>query len=181
MRAGALTCCSDNRSASITAWRSVAKAFSQADRARKLAARVIKRLRLPEDQVRAYARQFTVVDADTGEDRDGVPTDHFPVSGMENAPDLSLMAKARAGFSGPYGTGLSQLVNGMGGAEYIASILTGYTGESKEEAGSILYENTAFPGGWIAMSQPLWGDDVVFADGSPTDLQTEAQDVARFL
>ena len=68
---------------------------------------------LPEDQVRAYATQFTVTDAETGEDREGKPTDHFPVSGMEGAPDLSLMAKARAGFSGPYGSGMSQLFNGM--------------------------------------------------------------------
>jgi ubiquinol-cytochrome c reductase cytochrome c1 subunit len=91
------------------------------------------------------------------------------------------MAKARAGFSGPYGTGLNQLLKGMGGPEYIASLLTGYTGEEKEEAGTILYENTAFPGGWIAMAPPLWGDDVVFADGSPTDLESISQDVAAFL
>lgn len=33
---------------------------------------------LPEDQVRAYAKQFTVTDKDTGEDREGPPTDNFP-------------------------------------------------------------------------------------------------------
>ncbi len=140
---------------------------------------------LPEDQVRAYAEFYEVWDPTLldgeGDFRPAVPTDHFPMSNMANAPDLSLMAKARAGFSGPYGTGISQLVNGMGGAEYIASLLTGYTGESKEEAGAILYENKAFPGGWIAMSQPLWGDDVVFADGSPTDLESLSKDVAAFL
>ena len=81
---------------------------------------------LPEDQVRAYAAQFTVTDAETGEDREGKPTDHFPMSGFEGAPDLSLMAKARAGFSGPYGTGMSQLFNGMGGPEYIYSLMTHY-------------------------------------------------------
>ena len=62
------------------------------------------------------------------------------------------MAKARAGFHGPYGTGLSQLFNGMGGAEYIASVLTGYTGETKEEAGTTFYENHAFSTGWISMA-----------------------------
>ena len=91
------------------------------------------------------------------------------------------MAKARAGFHGPYGLGINQLVHGMGGAEYIASILTGYTGEEKEEAGAVFYENTAFPGGWIAMAPPLWGEDVDFADGHSNELHHEAQDVAAFL
>jgi ubiquinol-cytochrome c reductase cytochrome c1 subunit len=136
---------------------------------------------LPEDQVRAYAAQFTVTDAETGEDRDGIPTDHFPMSGMENAPDLSLMAKARAGFHGPYGTGINQLTKGMGGPEYIYSILTGYTGEEKEEFGSYFYENTAFPGGWIAMNPPLSDDQVTYADGTPATVAQMSEDVASFL
>ena len=94
---------------------------------------------------------------------------------MENAPDLSLMAKARAGFHGPYGLGINQFLRGIGGPEYIVNLLTGYTGEDREEAGAILYENTAFPSGWIAMPPPLYGDDVVFEDGSPTDIVSEAQ------
>ncbi|MBO9473123.1 cytochrome c1 [Shimia sp. R10_1] len=136
---------------------------------------------LPEDQVRAYAAQFDIYDAELDEDRPRKPTDHFPESGLESAPDLSLMAKARAGFSGPYGTGINQLVKGMGGPEYIASILTGYTGEEKEEAGTTFYENTAFPGGWIAMAPPLYGEDVEYADGHSTSLHHEAEDVSAFL
>jgi ubiquinol-cytochrome c reductase cytochrome c1 subunit len=136
---------------------------------------------LPEDQVRAYAEFWEVYDDEIEDFRAAKPTDHFPGSGLENAPDLSLMAKARAGFHGPYGTGLSQLFNGIGGPEYIASLLTGYTGEEKEEAGAVLYENTAFPGGWIAMAPPLYGDDVDFIDGSSTELEAVAQDVAAFL
>jgi ubiquinol-cytochrome c reductase cytochrome c1 subunit len=136
---------------------------------------------LPEDQVRAYAAQFTVTDRETGEDRDGIPTDHFPASMLENAPDLSLMAKARAGFHGPYGTGINQLVRGMGGPEYIYSILTGYTGEEKEEFGTVYYENKAFPGGWIAMTPPLADDQVTYADGHPASLHHMAEDVAAFL
>ncbi len=132
-------------------------------------------------QVRAYAEQFQVLDEQTGEFRPAQPTDHFPPSSMETAPDLSLMAKARAGFHGPYGTGISQLINGIGGPEYIASILTGYTGETKEEAGTTFYENTAFPSGWISMPPPLYGDDVEYDDGHSTDLHHEAQDVAAFL
>ena len=136
---------------------------------------------LPEDQVRAYAANFEVFDETLNDFRPATPTDKFPGSALENAPDLSLMAKARAGFHGPYGLGINQLVKGMGGAEYIASLLTGYTGEEKEEAGAILYENTAFPGGWIAMAPPLYGDDVTFADGAPADIASEAKDVAAFL
>lgn len=136
---------------------------------------------LPEDQVRAYAEQFELFDPEIDDFRAAKPTDHFPVSGVENAPDLSLMAKARAGFHGPYGLGLNQFFKGMGGAEYIASILTGYTGEEKEEAGTILYENKAFPGNWIAMAPPLYGDDVEFIDGHSTDIEHLAQDVSAFL
>ena len=91
------------------------------------------------------------------------------------------MAKARAGFHGPYGLGLNQLFKGMGGAEYIASVLTGYTGKEKEEAGTVLYENTAFPGGWIAMAPPLYGEDVEYADGHSNSLHHEAEDVSAFL
>ncbi|WP_226622089.1 cytochrome c1 [Alloyangia pacifica] len=137
---------------------------------------------LPEDQVRAYAAQnFEVYDDALEDYRPATPTDHFPVNNGVGAPDLSLMAKARAGFHGPYGTGLSQLFNGMGGAEYIASILTGYTGETKEEAGTTFYENHAFSTGWIAMAPPLMGEDVEFADGHSNELHHEAQDIAAFL
>jgi ubiquinol-cytochrome c reductase cytochrome c1 subunit len=136
---------------------------------------------LPDDQVRAYAEFYEVYDPEIEDWRPANPTDHFPSSSLENAPDLSLMAKARAGFSGPYGLGTNQLFKGMGGPEYIASLLAGYTGEEKEEAGTILYENTAFPGGWISMAPVLWGDDVVYADGSPTDIESVAKDVAAFL
>lgn len=137
---------------------------------------------LPEDQVRAYASQnFETFDAELDDTRPAIPADFFPGSNLENAPDLSLMAKARAGFHGPYGLGINQFFKGMGGAEYIVSILTGYTGETKEEAGTTYYENTAFPGGWIAMAPPLAGDDVEFADGHSTDLHHESEDVAAFL
>jgi len=136
---------------------------------------------LPDDQIRAYAEFWEVWDEELFDFRTATPNDHFPESMMETAPDLSLMAKARAGFHGPYGLGLNQLFKGMGGPEYIVSLLAGYTGEDKEEAGAILYENTAFPGGWIAMAPPLWGDDVFYEDGSPTDIVSQSKDVAAFL
>ncbi|HEY9019834.1 MAG TPA: cytochrome c1 [Paracoccaceae bacterium] len=136
---------------------------------------------LPEDQVRAYAAQFEIFDAELDDFRPRVETDPFPMSNLENAPDLSLMAKARAGFSGPYGTGINQLFKGMGGPEYIYSLLLGYTGEEKTEAGVTLYENTAFPGGWIAMAPPLYEDQLEFADGHSNSMEAVAEDVAAFL
>lgn len=136
---------------------------------------------LPEDQVRAYAEFYEVFDPEIDDFRAARPSDNFPGSALENAPDLSLMAKARAGFHGPYGLGINQLFKGIGGAEYIVALLNGYTGEEKEEAGAVLYENKAFPGGWIAMAPPLWGDDVEFADGHSTDLHHLSEDVAAFL
>ena len=138
---------------------------------------------LPEDQVRAYAAGLAeITDEETGEDRPRLPTDHFPtVSGMGMGPDLSLMAKARAGFHGPYGTGLSQLFNGIGGPEYIHALLVGYTGEEIEQAGSIFYGNTAFPSGAISMPPPLSEDLVTYEDGTPATVDQMARDVSAFL
>ena len=155
---------------------------------------------LPRDQVFAYAEQFEVFDPEIDDYRPGKPTDHFPAVTSAGAPDLSLMAKKRAGFHGPYGTGLNQLFRGMGGPEYIYSLMTGYheTPECAPEDFPGSY-NAAFtaggypdeckdehghhtvPGSWIAMAQPLWGEDVEFDDGTQATLKQEAEDVAAFL
>ena len=155
---------------------------------------------LPEEQMRAYAEFYEVYDASIDDFRTATPADHFPAVTGAGAPDLSLMAKSRAGFHGPYGTGINQFIKGMGGAEYIASILDGYH-EAPECAPEDFpgYYNVAFaaggfpesciddhghhevPGSWIGMPQPLWGDDVVYADGHSTDVEDTSQDVAAFL
>jgi ubiquinol-cytochrome c reductase cytochrome c1 subunit len=136
---------------------------------------------LPEDQVRAYAKNYTVVDKDTGEEREAVPSDKFPENLAAGAPDLSLMAKARAGFSGPYGLGINQFLKGMGGPEYIHALLTSYTGEEKTEAGETFYENHAFSTGWIKMPPPLSDDLVTYADGTPATVDQMSLDVSAFL
>jgi len=144
----------------------------------------------PEEQVRAIAAQYQVEDPETGEMRPGKPSDNFPENNAVGAPDMTLLAKARAGFHGPYGTGISQLVNGMGGPEYIYSLLVSYTGETVEQAGTILYENPVMAGGLINMAPPLYGDDVeykVYGEDTggyvppePT-MEQEAKDVSAFL
>lgn len=137
---------------------------------------------LPADQVRAYAAGLDEVDLPDGTTRPREWTDNFPArSGVGMGPDLSLMAKARAGFHGPEGTGINQLLRGIGGPEYIHAILTGYTGETKEEAGTTFYENHAFPGGWIAMPPPLTEDQITFEDGSPSSIDAMSMDVSAYL
>lgn len=114
---------------------------------------------MPADQVRQYAKDFPVLDADanhhlyepeTGELRALKDTDHFPANTMQSAPDLSLMAKKRAGFHGPQGSGLNQLFKGMGGPEYIYSLLTGYheTPECAPEGFPGTYNAAFGPGGY---------------------------------
>ncbi|MFK5997016.1 MAG: cytochrome c1 [Rhodobacterales bacterium] len=134
-----------------------------------------------EEQVKAYAAQFEVYDPEKDDTVPAKPFNKFASSSLKNAPDLSLMAKARAGFHGPYGLGINQIVKGMGGPEYIASILTDFTGEEKDVAGTTFYENKAFPGGWIAMPPPLEDGQVEFDDGSKNDVAHMAQDVSAFL
>lgn len=140
---------------------------------------------LTEAQVKELASQFFIWDPTLfdgeGDFRPATFTDHFPEVTTQGAPDLSVMAKARAGFHGPMGTGLSQLVNGMGGGEYIYSMLTGFTGEDMEMAGTWLYENTAFPDTWMSMAPALFDDMIVYDDGTPATEDQMARDVSAFL
>ncbi len=136
---------------------------------------------MAEEQMRAFAAMHEVTDAETGESRPATPSDHFAVSNDPNAPDLTLMAKARAGFHGPVGLGINQLIHGIGGPEYIASLLVGFSGEEKTEAGATLYENHTFPGGWISMAPPLFDDAVTYGDGTAATVEQMSQDVAAFL
>jgi ubiquinol-cytochrome c reductase cytochrome c1 subunit len=76
---------------------------------------------------------------------------------------------------------MNQLFKGMGGPEYIYTILTGYTGEEKEEFGTFFYGNKAFPGGWIAMAPPMADGQVTYADGTEATLSQMSEDVASFL
>ncbi len=164
---------------------------------------------LPEDQVRAYATAFPINDEDSnrqlydvekGEFRTLVPTDNFPVHALAAAPDLSLMAKSRAAFHGPYGSGINQLFKGTGGPEYINAILTGYEDppacapedtvgyynvnfanggvpdECKDEEG-----HSTVPGTWIAMPPPLSDDLVTYGDGHEATLHHMSEDVSSFL
>ena len=135
-----------------------------------------------QEQVKVYAAEnFEIYDAELDEDREAKPADNFPANNGVGAPDLSLMAKARAGFHGPVGLGINQMMYGIGGPEYIVALLTGYTGEEKTQAGVTLYENTAYPGGWISMAPPIEDELVEYADGHANDTYHISEDVASFL
>lgn len=157
---------------------------------------------LPGDQVRAYAASLDAVVLPDGTERPREWTDKFPERvGEGMGPDLSLMTKARAGFHGPMGTGISQLFNGIGGSEYVVSILTGYADNPACAPDGVdgYYYNTAFavgavpdsckdehglstvPGSWIAMPPPLSDDLVTYADGHPATLHHMAEDVTAFM
>jgi ubiquinol-cytochrome c reductase cytochrome c1 subunit len=140
--------------------------------------------RLPDDQVRAYAASLDAVILPDGTERLREWTDKFPVrEGEGMGPDLSLMAKARAGFHGPYGTGLSQLFNGMGGPEYIVSILTGYEENPECAPDGIegLYYNTAFAPGGYPDSCKIYEETktVVTKDDGTTVEKIEKKEVGR--
>lgn len=180
---------------------------------------------LPPEQIKALAALYEIpaevgepyIDTDGesqeaaeyGDMRQGKATDNFPANDSQNAPDLSLMAKARAGFKGPSGLLLNQLRKGIGGPEYIYSLMTGYVEEPACAADAEMdgQYNEAFgaggfpeeckdengkhtvPGSWISMGQPLYGEDVEYmahgADGEysppPATLEQQAKDVAAFL
>lgn len=137
----------------------------------------------PDAQLKAIADNFEVFDeeGEYGDYRTAKVSDNFPENNGAGAPDLSLMAKARAGFHGPAGLGVNQFVKGIGGPEYIYSLLTHYTGEEKEEAGAILYENETFPGGYISMGPPLDDDLIEYQDGTEATLEQMSKDVSAFL
>lgn len=141
-----------------------------------------------ETQIKAIASQYEVEAGPNADgeifDEDGElfmrparPADRFvspypntkyaaAMNGGAVPPDLSLIYKARAD-----------------GANYLHALLTGFEeepGEDFDEDSGLSY-NPYFPGHHIAMAQPLWGDDVEYADGTEATIEQEAHDVTAFL
>jgi ubiquinol-cytochrome c reductase cytochrome c1 subunit len=150
-----------------------------------------------EEQVKALAATFTVKDGPnaSGEmfDRPGLASDHFPSpyandeaakssNGGAVPPDLSLITKAREGWHGTF----NQLVNGIGGPQYVYSLLTGYEAvpedlvEEQKQNGKY-YNPTFVSGHWIGMPAPLSDGQVTFDDGAPNTVKDMAKDVSAFL
>lgn len=137
-------------------------------------------LELSKDEMKAIAAdyEFTKINDEGDEEmRPGIAPDYFPnpyankiqaevMNGGAIPPDLSLIAKGR--HDGP---------------NYLFSLLTGYEEDVPHdvEVGEGLNYNPYFPGGQLAMAQPLYGEDVEYADGTEATIEQEARDVAHFL
>jgi ubiquinol-cytochrome c reductase cytochrome c1 subunit len=147
---------------------------------RLVAYRNLRDLGLTEAQVAGIASQFEIKDGPNDEgqmfERPGRPADRFrspfPNDAAARAanngalpPDLSVMAKARAG-----------------GADYLFALLTGYV---DPPAGVTVMDgmhyNAYFPGHQIAMGAPLNPDQVEYADGTSATVEQMAHDVSTFL
>lgn len=133
-----------------------------------------------EDEVKAIAAEYTVMDGpnDEGEmfERPARPSDRFVnpypndaaakyANGGAMPPDMSLIAKAR-----------------KGGADYLHALLTGY---KEPPEGMVLGNNQHYnkymAGNIIAMAAPLSDGIVGYEDGSPETVDQYARDVSAFL
>jgi cytochrome c1 len=152
-----------------------------------------------EEQVKVLAAGYTMQDGPNADgemfERPGLPSDRFPSSfpneqaaraanGGAYPSDLSLITKYRPGW---YGT-FNQLVNGIGGPQYVYSVLTGYvadeqlTEELKTEQPEGKHYNPYFANGhWIGMPPPLSDDQVTYDDGTPATVDQMSRDVSAFL
>ncbi len=153
------------------------------------------------DQVKEIAAEVEVQDGpdEEGEmfERPGRPADAFkaPFRNDNEAraynsgalpPDLSLITKAREGFSYPwYVSPLIKLWTGGGGPEYVYGVLTGYSEPHDEEAENApegkFYNQYATAGPWISMVPPLAEEIVEYEDGTPASVEQMAADVSTFL
>ena len=132
------------------------------------------------DEIKAIAAEYEVEDGpnDEGEMfmRTAVPADHFPAPyPNENA--------ARAANNGAYPLDLSLIFKARpNGADYLYSLLTSY--EEAPAAVTVpegMYYNAAYSGHLIAMPQPLYGDDVTYADGADSSVDAISRDLVNFL
>ena len=133
-----------------------------------------------EDQVKAIASEFTVIDGpnDEGEmfERDARPADRF-VSPYLNDNE------ARANNNGAYPPDLSVITKAKkDGANYIYNLLLGYKDPPADmEVGEGMYYNIYMAGNQIAMPQPIYDESVDYADGTKNSAEQIAEDLVVFL
>ena len=148
-----------------------------------------------EGQIKEFAAEYEIEDGPNEEGefftRPGRPADYFPspysnkkaaaaANNGKAPPDLSLITKARAG--GGDSSIRYSLKNPGGyalGADYLFALLIGYE-EPPEDFEGDNY-NRYFPGGSIAMAQPIEDESVEYSDGTEASLQQIALDVTTFL
>ncbi len=140
-------------------------------------------------QVKALAATFKVSETDSKgdtKDRDGMASDYFPSPALATIaglgaipPDLSLITKAREGWHGTF----NQLLNNVGGPQYVYSLLTGYEDPPKGVAPiEGKYYNPYFTSGvWISMPPQLTDGLVKYDDDTKPTVDQMAKDVSAFL
>ena len=133
-----------------------------------------------EDQVKAIASEFTVIDGpnDEGEmfERDARPADRF-VSPYLNDNE------ARANNNRAYPPDLSVITKAKkDAANYIYNLLLGYKDPPADmEVGEGMYYNIYMAGNQIAMPQPIYDESVDYADGTNNSAEQLAEDLVVFL
>jgi ubiquinol-cytochrome c reductase cytochrome c1 subunit len=131
-----------------------------------------------EAEATAIAAEYMVIDGpdDTGEmfERPARFADRFP-------PPYPNQAAARAAHGGAYPPDLSLITKARAnGVNYMYSLMLGYH-EPEEEPPPGLYYNAYFPGGLIAMPQPLYDGMVDYHDGTEATLSQMSADLTQFL
>ncbi len=142
--------------------------------------RNLKSLGFSEEEIVQFAKDYKVLDGpnEDGEmfERPALPSDHF----VSPYPNQEL---ARLLNNGAFPVDLSLIVKARpDGANYIFSLLTGYTIQpSNFEVMEGLYYNLYFPGQQIAMPPPLVDNQVEYIDGTVGSVEQMAKDVTIFL
>jgi ubiquinol-cytochrome c reductase cytochrome c1 subunit len=135
---------------------------------------------MTEDEAKELAAENDYPDDpdDQGEinDRPGKLTDEIP------KPYPNEQA-ARAANNGALPADLKLIAKSReAGPDYIFALMNGYRDPPAGiELREGLYYNIYFPGGAIAMAQPLYDDMVEFSDGTEASVSQMAKDVAVFL
>ena len=135
---------------------------------------------LSEDEAKAIAAEYTVMDGPNNEgdmyERAGKLSDYMP-SPFDNEQ------AARASNNGALPPDLSLIVKARSGAEnYIYSLLTGYAdAPSGITVAEGMNYNPYYPGHQIAMSPPVDDEAVDYIDGTKNSKEQIAKDVVTFL
>ena len=131
-------------------------------------------------EVKAIASDYLIVDGsdEYGEpiERKMLPSDHFP-------KPFNNKEEAKAANNGAYPPDLSLIVKArVDGYNYLYSLLMGYEEEMPDDMdiGDLSY-NPWYPGGAIAMYQPLYDESVEYEDGTPATINQMSYDVTNFL
>ena len=134
-----------------------------------------------EDQVKAIASEYTVIDGpnDEGEmfERSARPADRF-VNPYSNENE------ARANNNGSYPPDLSVIIKAKkDGENYLYNLLLGYKDEPPAdfELGEGMYYNEWMEGNQIAMPQPIYDGSVDYEDGTSNDMKQLTEDLVTFL